>query len=298
MLKTLKSAPVSVPLLTVAIYLLLSLCGRFLGPETVGENNIFLVVIVIQIIAFAVPCFLYLGIKGIKPEQYMLKGRINGNAVLLSVGAFFTLVLGTLALQLAFYRGGRGLSLDKGYMDSLFAGSGGGVGLFLSYCLVPAVCEELFFRGVVIGEYRKYGSFNAVLISTLYFTLMHFTAQGFVIYLFAGAVLGAAAVICRSVYPSMVLHTCFNMYALYGNSSFISKAAFNTSSVFMGFVLTVLLLLALAFTFSRVETVFEQYSKTDAEMPIPEKSINHLYIYITPALAVPIAAFLIINALL
>lgn len=298
MLKTLKSAPVSVPLLTAAIYLLLSLCGHFISAETVGGNNIFLVVIVIQIIAFAVPCFLYLGIKGGKLNQYMLKGKFNANILLFSVGAFVVMLIGSLALQLVFYQGGRGLTYDKGYMDALFASDSSSIGLFLSYCLVPAVCEELFFRGIVIGEYKHYGSFNAILISTLYFTLTHFTTQGFVIYLFAGLVLSFTAVICRSVYPSMVLHMCFNMYALYGNSSFVSKASFNTSTLFVGFVLLGLLLLALAFTFSRLEALFTSYSKEGADIALPEKSINHLYIYITPAIIVPIAIFFVINALL
>lgn len=297
MLKMLKSAPVSVPLLTAAIYALLSLCGRFISAETVGGNNVFLVVIVIQIIAFAVPCFLYLGIKGGKLNQYMLTGKFNANILLFSVGAFFVMVLGSLFLQLLFYQGGKGLTYDKGYMDSLFASDSSSIGLFLSYCLVPAVCEELFFRGIVIGEYKRYGAFNAVLISTLYFTLTHFSTQGFVIYLFAGAVLGFTAVMCRSVYPSMVLHMCFNMYALYGNSSFVSKASFNTSTFFVGFVLLALLLLALAFMFSRMEFVLNSYTKTDDDVPLPEKSINHLYVYITPAIIVPLVVFFIIFAI-
>ncbi len=298
MRETLKKAPISVPILTAAIYILLSLCGRFITASTVGGNNIFLVVIVIQIIAFAVPCFLYLGIKGGKPEEYMLKGHFGFNTVLFSIGAFVVLLIGSLFLQLLFYRGGAGLTYNKGYMDSLFESDSSGIGLFLSYCLVPAVCGELFFRGIVIGEYKRYGAFNAVLISALCFTLTHFSASGFVIYLFAGLVLGFVAIISRSVYPAMVLHMCFNMYALYGNSSFISKASFNTSIFFVGFVLFVLLLLALAFTFSRMEGLFTTYARLDADKPLPQKSVNHLYIYITPAIIVPLLVFFVINALL
>lgn len=297
MLKALKSAPISVPLLTAAIYILLALCGHFISVDTVGGSNIFLVIIIIQIIAFALPCFLYLGIKGSGTDHHMLKGRLSGNILLFSLATFFVLLFGSLLLQLLFYRGGKGLTYDKGYMDALFADDGG-VGLFLSYCLVPAVCEELFFRGIVIGEYKRYGSLNAILISTLYFTLTHFTTSGFVIYMFAGLVLGFTAVVCRSVYPSMVLHICFNMYALYGNSAFVSRASYNTSTFFVGFVLFVVLLMMLALMFSRMEALFKAYSAEGIDRPMPEKSINHLYIYITPALIVPIAVFFLVNALL
>lgn len=298
MLKFLKSAPFSVPLLTAVIYVLLSLCGRYISAETIGNDSVFLVIIIIQAIVFAVPCFLYYGLKGGKLNYPMLSGKISGNAVLYSLGAFGVMICGSLLLQLLFYSGGGGLTFDKGYMDALFVSEKGGVGLFLAYCLVPAVCEELFFRGIVVGEYKKYGSFNAVIISTLYFTLVHFSKEGFLIYMFAGLMLGITAVVCRSVYPSMALHLAFNMYGLYGNSAFVSKTAFNTSVLFVGFVLFVLLLLSLAFMFSRMENMFALYSERSEGEAIPEKSTNNIYIYITPALIVPIAVFIVINALL
>lgn len=298
MLKFLKSAPFSVPMLTAVIYVLLSLCGRYVTASSVGDDSIFLVIIIIQVMVFAVPAFLYYGLKGGKLNYPMLSEKVSGNAVLYTIGAFGVMVCGSLLIQLLFYNGGNSTTFDKGYMDTLFTGEKNGVGLFLSYCLIPAVSEELFFRGIVVGEYKKYGSFNAVLISTLYFTMVHFSSEGFLMYLFAGLVLSVSAVVCRSVYPSMALHLAFNVYGLYGNSAFISKTAFNTSELFVGFVLFVVLLLCLAFAMSRVENMYAMYSETSEGEAIPEKSINNLFIYITPALIVPIAVFIIINALL
>ncbi len=298
MLKFLKSAPFSVPMLTAVIYVLLSLCGRYVTVSTVGDDSIFLVIIIVQVIVFAVPAFLYYGLKGGKLNYPMLSEKVSGNAVLYTVGAFGVMVCGSLLIQLLFYSGGNNMTFDKGYMDSLFTGEKNGIGLFLAYCLIPAVSEELFFRGIVIGEYKKYGSFNAVLISTLYFTLVHFSAEGFIMYLFAGLVLSVSTVVCRSVYPSMALHLAFNVYGLYGNAAFISKTAYNTSTLFVGFVLFVALLLCLAFAFSRVENMYAAYSDASEGETVPEKSINNLFIYITPALIVPIAVFIIINALL
>lgn len=298
MLKLLKSTPISVPVLTAVIYILLSLCGQYVSADTVGGDSVFLVIIVIQAIVFAVPCFLYYGLKGGKLNYPMLSAKLSGSAVLYSVGAFFVMILGSLLLQLLFYSGGKGLTFDKGYMDTLFLSEESGVGLFLAYCLIPAVCEELFFRGIVISEYKKYGTANAVIISTLYFTLVHFSVEGFLIYMFAGFILGVTVAVCRSVYPAMALHLAFNVYALYGNSAFISKTAFNTSALFVGFVLLVLLLLACAFMLSRLEFIFSAYSKDMDNKPLPEKSLNNIFIYITPALIVPIAVFIVINALL
>ena len=52
MLKFLKSAPFSVPLLTAAVYILLSLCGHYITADSVGEDSVFLVIIIIQLVIF------------------------------------------------------------------------------------------------------------------------------------------------------------------------------------------------------------------------------------------------------
>lgn len=298
MQKLLKSTPISVPLLTGLIYLLLTLCGKYLTPDTLGDDSVFLAIIIIQIIVFAVPSFLYYGLRGGKLNYPVVAGKISGNTVLFTVAAFCVLLFGSLFVKLLFYSGGVDVGNSKGYMDELFYTEDGAVGLFLAYALIPALCEEFFFRGIVLSEYKKYGSFNAVLISALYFTMVHFTVEGFLIYLFAGLVLGAVTASCRSIYPAVVMHLLFNSYSLYSSPVFISSTVFNTGELFMGFVLLVVVLLSLVVMFSRLEIMYESYSTELKNEDLPEKSINHLYIYITPALVVPIAVFILINTLM
>ncbi len=298
MLKILKSTPVSVPLLTTLIYFLLSLSGKYLSEDNIGKDSVFLVIIIIQIIVFAVPSFLYYGLRGGKLNYPVVSGKINANSVLFSVGALGVVFFGSLLIKLLFYSNGIEVSNSKGYMDGLFALEDGKVGLFLAYALVPALCEEFFFRGIVLCEYKKYGSFNSIIISALYFTMVHFTADGFLIYLFAGFVLGSVTSVCRSIYPAVAIHTLFNAYSLYGNTAFIGTTVFNTSLLFVGFVLVLLLLLSTVLLLSRLELIYNGYSVFNKDEPLPEKSINHLYVYITPAIIIPIAAFIFINALI
>lgn len=297
MLNILKSTPVSVPLLTVLIYLLLSLCGQYISAENIGADSVFLVIIIIQVLVFAVPSFIYYGVRGGKLNYPVVSGKINGNIVLFSLGAFGVLFFGNLLIRLLLYNGGVVVSNSKGYMDALFSAEEGKVGLFLAYALAPALCEEFFFRGIVLSEYKKYGSFNSILISALYFTMVHFTADGFIIYLFAGIILGAVTAVSRSIYPAVVIHMLFNTYSLYGNTAFIGTTVFNTSVLFVGFVLLVLFLVFAVLMLARLELIYRHHSVEYADEPLPEKSTNHLYIYITPALVVPIIAFIAINAL-
>ncbi len=297
MLNILKSTPVSVPLLTAVIYVLLSLSGQYLSAENIGTDSVFLVIIIIQIIVFAVPSFIYYGLRGGKLNYPVISGKVSGNTVLFTAGAFGVVFFGCLLIKLVFYSSGVEVGNDKGYMDALFAMEDGKFGMFLAYALVPALCEELFFRGIVFCEYKKYGSVNSIIISALYFTMVHFTSDGFLIYLFAGFILGAVTSVSRSVWPSVAIHTLFNSYSLYGSANFISTTVFNTSLLFVGFVLVILLLLSAVLMLARLELIYSSYSIIYKDEPLQEKSINHLYIYVTPALVVPIAAFIIINAL-
>ncbi len=296
MQKILKSSPVSVPVLTAIVYLLLSLCGKYISPQSIGSDNVFLVIIIIQLLVFVVPCFIYREIKHGDEKVRIVSGKITLNNTVLAIGGFLVLLFGSYLIRLAFYQNGAEVGVDKGYMDKLFAGGSGSIGVFLAYCLVPAVCEELFFRSVVIKEYKAYGAFNAVLISALYFTMVHFTVDGFLVYFFAGILLGTVAFVSRSVFPSMLVHVAYNAIVLYGRTTFISKTVYNTSAVFVAFVFVLLFLISLAFMLSRMEIAYNGFAEEEKELP--PKSLENMYIYITPALIVPIAVFVIINTVL
>ncbi len=296
MQKLLKSSPVSVPVLTAIVYLLLSLCGKYISPKSIGSDNVFLVITVIQLLVFVVPCFIYREIKHGDESVKIAGGKLTLNGIIMAGGAFLVLLFGSYLIRLAFYQNGAEVGVNKGYMDNLFAGGTGSIGVFLAYCLVPAVCEELFFRSVVINEYKAYGALNAVFISALYFTMVHFTVDGFLVYFFAGLVLGTVAYISRSVFPSMLVHMAYNAIVLYGRSTFISKTVYNTSALFVAFVFVLLFLLSLAFMLSRMEIAYNSFSRDEKELP--PKSLENMYIYITPALIVPIAVFVIINTVL
>jgi membrane protease YdiL (CAAX protease family) len=45
--------------------------------------------------------------------------------------------------------------------------------LFLVGGLVGPVTEELFFRGILYGYFRRWGFFPALFVSTLFFVLLH-----------------------------------------------------------------------------------------------------------------------------
>jgi membrane protease YdiL (CAAX protease family) len=82
---------------------------------------------------------------------------------------------------------------------------------FLILGVIPAVFEELAFRGFILsGLERRLSPWSSVVISSAFFALYHMNvfqaAPAFVM----GAVLGTLTLWSRSVVPAMVFHLLYN----------------------------------------------------------------------------------------
>lgn len=79
--------------------------------------------------------------------------------------------------------------------------------------LLPAVCEEILFRGVILNAFREYGTKCAVVFSALMFAVLHMDVTNFVGPFVMGIVFGKMAVKTnRLIYP-MIAHFCVNTTA-------------------------------------------------------------------------------------
>ena len=87
--------------------------------------------------------------------------------------------------------------------------------LLLLIAVVPAVCEELAFRGFILSGFRHLGhKRRAILYSALLFGVAHGILQQSLIASLVGVVLGYVAVQSGSIVPCMVFHLCHNALAI------------------------------------------------------------------------------------
>ena len=86
--------------------------------------------------------------------------------------------------------------------------SGGGL---WAVALLPGICEELLFRGAILGLLGRRGRWiMAVLLQALLFGLVHIFAFKLLPTAAIGLLLGILAVRCGSVWPGVVLHLAHN----------------------------------------------------------------------------------------
>lgn len=82
--------------------------------------------------------------------------------------------------------------------------------------IVPALCEELFFRGalqpLLVRFFRN--AHAGILATALIFSLIHFQSAGFIPRFFLGAILGYLAYISGSIWSAVAMHFANNFFAV------------------------------------------------------------------------------------
>lgn len=133
---------------------------------------------------------------------------------------------------------------------------------------LPAVCEELIFRGVIFNGLRKNTKdITAVLISALLFALMHGRLEQLVYPFILGIILGVVVLRTKSVVASMIVHFCNNLIVV--TLTFVEKMKgfnFMPSSVWLFWVLAVVLLfVTFGLLFIIDKFYFKKHQKEDGE---------------------------------
>ena len=81
----------------------------------------------------------------------------------------------------------------------------------LVYALLPAVCEELAFRGFILaGLYRRFRPRTAIFVASFFFALYHMNVFLFVWYFGLGVILGLLTRRSKSLLPAMAFHLLHN----------------------------------------------------------------------------------------
>lgn len=97
--------------------------------------------------------------------------------------------------------------------------------------VVPAVCEEVFFRGFIQRSFEfRLKPFWAVFLTAFFFGLYHFNPYGLIALVFLGGYLGFAAYKTKSIFVPMILHFVNNfvavmIYFIFENDEFIDSSA-------------------------------------------------------------------------
>lgn len=258
------------PLLVLAIYILLFASG-FISTELLQyKDNIYLSLIVIQLVIFILPAIFYCRIKG---EGYFKRLRLlpfSPSKIPFLVTSLLVLFFGSALIKLGLYHlgvGGNSFSLYNTYYLPASMSIQDILYILLTFALLPAITEEFIFRSILLAEYEENGIFCAVLMSSLSFAMLHFDFSEFPIYLFGGVIFALTAIITRSVFASIIIHTANNILGMFLGDFLTRFIEQPQSEVFYTFSLIILFMLSLFIFLSGAERIYYIYGINGIDSP-------------------------------
>ena len=139
-----------------------------------------------------------------------------GNPTLLTICAGLLIVFGfgplaEFAGELAFRFLGRDVNAERLVVAvAQNASSGGLVGVLLAAAVLPALVEELMFRGLVTRAFEKRSHAEMVLVPSLLFGLFHLEPTQIAGTVILGIAFGLTRLYSGSLVPSIVGHAAYN----------------------------------------------------------------------------------------
>ncbi len=131
-------------------------------------------------------------------------------------------------------------------------------------CLVPAIVEELLFRGIVLSEYTlAYGYRRAIALTAVVYAIMHFELTAFVPQVIIGLLTAYLVYQTKSLLPGIIAHFTNNFFGLLIQQCNASFAQVMTSYAF-GIVAGAFLL------FSFISVCFYKYNQPEQLEQIDE----------------------------
>lgn len=188
------------------------------APAPDGFHDLAVLAVVTQLAMIATPALLMTVMLTTSPRQTLLLRRPAGSTWLaLPSAALLALVLlpSVHALQAVVMHLYPISDEMREAMAAMFTGAPGFWQLVLIFAVLPAICEELAFRGFILSGFRHLGhKWRAIVYSALFFGLAHAILQQQIMACLVGLVIGFLAVQSGSILPGVVFHLIHNTLQL------------------------------------------------------------------------------------
>ena len=136
--------------------------------------------------------------------------------------------------------------------------------LILAYAVLPAICEEVIFRGILCAEFEGRGVACAIAVSSILFSMLHFNLLAMPVYLFAGVTLALVLYTTRSVFCAVIVHFLYNLFCLFGQSGFTDFYVTQSATTLFLILMIAALLLCLAVFFGESSRLYRSFAKEGA----------------------------------
>ena len=247
--------------LVLGTYILL-LLSKIIDVTLINRDNEYLSVVVLQMMIFLIPAALWCRFSGEKYMRSLRIAPIKADSVAVMIAAALVMISGGVLISMLF-GGLESLSQNFSLYNTFISKDDGTVPsrlyLVLAYAVLPALCEEFVYRGILCHEYEKGGVTRAVLLSSLFFSLLHFNLQNFPVYFFAGVILALTLYATRSVFGAIIAHFLYNLFGLFGQPYINTFYNITSSTKLFVFVIVMIFLVSAVVFCAEASRLYKRY---------------------------------------
>ncbi len=245
------------PILFGVILMLAGLASILSRVINGAQVDAFLSATIVQLIVFLLPLAFYCRVTGFDMVSGLKFRYVTASRIPFLVNMTLIFFVGSMLLRYAgLFVFGEAMVVTP---DAIcFSARSENVFLHLLGTMVlPAVLEEVVFRGILLEEYRSYGAAWTVATTSVMFAMLHLSLENFVYYLFMGIVLGVITLASDSILPAIGLHTIINVSHEYIRPTVVEYLRQAGKSLILPYLLLALFLLLFIFMFSGLEKIYQ-----------------------------------------
>ena len=244
------------PVYVSVVMILLGASGKLLEMSTgKGNDDLFFTAMILELFVYMIPAAFYCKIRGIDMLHSYGVRMMSLQDIPFIISAYFLYALGMLFFTYigATPSGAAEINLTLQSVpdtDSFF--------VILCYIVIPAIAEEMLFRSVLLREYSSCRGIWSILVTSVFFAMLHFSFTAFPAYLWGGLILGLITYITNSSLPAVILHMLSN-FAVLNFSDYISNFLQSAeNSIVLIFIISTLFMISLYFTVSSLQSIYER----------------------------------------
>lgn len=255
------------PASALAVLVLLLIFGFFEGNGGIKTS---ILVGLFTAMAFGLPLLLYCLLRGARFSAVFPMQKPKKREMLLALALLCLLIFMQAMLKYALF----GAEFDYreialyGFTLPFPASLGEWVVMLLFVAVVPAVWEELMFRGAVFYEYRMVGGLVIVLLSAVLAGMMGMSFSAFPWLFLSGMVFALVRFLSGNLLVSMFLHIAYAVYTL-TLEKYIWFMSLSGESRTLFFALSVIFFgISVYCFFHLAEKILRERAKTDKNEPL------------------------------
>lgn len=261
------------------VVLALTVGSRFLdisALQNYDRDNIYLTVIVLQLLIFVLPGIFYCKLRGTAFSE-SLRIRVPSAERLAIAGLLFlTMLSGSILLKLilsrltgSIYSNVTALNFRADISAAGLSTPSDAIYTLIAFALMPAVTQEFLFRGVLTAEYRTsgYGIASMLLIPSLLYAFTGASVIGFPVYFLEGLILACALIMTDSLLIPMALVFLKNVFELFWEGDLLMLFGQSEYFFLLLFFFGSLFLLFTAASLHETERLFYNSGVAGKEIP-------------------------------